>query len=113
MEELIAFKYDENDQVFIECPYTVEREVKAISIVSDVSNAVFSIICDEIAKVLPGVRYDLECGGYTLRQCEAASLYKIYVVNRLQEGQYSTLILKELTCLKYYYDHYTYFHLMF
>lgn len=67
MEELIAFKYDENDQVFIECPYTVEREVKAISIVSDVSNAVFSIICDEIAKVLPGVRYDLECGCNVVR----------------------------------------------
>lgn len=82
------FMFDELDQVFLEVFNDDSNEFEKFYLISNQNDPSFSLVCEKIGSNLPEVTYDLECGGYPSRQNEAASLYKLAVVNKLQEGQY-------------------------
>lgn len=86
------FLFDELDQVFIKVLNKDSDEFENFYLTSNTKDPSFYLVCEEIGKSLPEITYDLECGGYPSRQTEAASLYKICVVNKLQEGQYDNEI---------------------
>jgi hypothetical protein len=90
------FMYDEMDQVFVEVLNPNTNIIEKLYLFSDNKLPGFELMCEEIVNCLPEVTFDLECGGYASRQSEAASLYKIAVVNKLQEDQYSDEIDKIL-----------------
>lgn len=82
------FMYNEKDEVYIEVFDEVSNETVQIIISSETSDPLFNQLCDNICSKLPDVPYDTECGGYTSRQKEASSLYKVAIINKLQEDQY-------------------------
>ena len=94
--EPTPFLYDEFDQVYLEIDNEVGSKKERLYLTSDKSDPSFDVVCENIGKQLPEVPYDIECGGYPSRQSEAASLYKVAVVNSLQEGQYDTEIKEAL-----------------
>lgn len=90
------FQYDDQDQVFIEYYDDENGKLEKLYISSDVSNIEYQLTCENLSSKLPEITYDLECGGFPSRQSEAASLYKIAVVNSLQDDQYRSEINKIL-----------------
>lgn len=90
------FKYDEFDQVYVEIEDENGGEMMKLYIVSDKFDPSFDLACEVIGERLIDVPYDIECGGYPSRQSEAASLYKIAIVNSLQEDNYKDDIMKAL-----------------
>lgn len=82
------FMYDEQDQVFINVFNESTKIEERIYITSDRSAPEFENICDEIVKKLPDVTYDLGGQGYVSRQAELAAIYKVAIVNKLQDDQY-------------------------
>lgn len=90
------FKYDEMDQVFVEVLNPETNITEKLYLYSDNKLPKFENMCEEVVNCLPDITFDLECGGYASRQSEASSLYKIAVVNKLQEDQYSDEIDKIL-----------------
>lgn len=94
------FLFDEYDQVYIDVLNEDTNTQERLYITSETKDPSFQLICEKIGSCLPEITYDVECGGYPSRQTEAASLYKIAVVNRLQEGQYE----KEIRAILEGYD---------
>lgn len=90
------FMFDEYDQVYINVINEDTNEEEKLYLTSDTKDPSFTLLCEKIGSSLPEITYDIECGGYPSRQTEAASLYKIAVVNMLQEGQYEEEIRKIL-----------------
>jgi hypothetical protein len=90
------FLFDDLDQVYIEVEVEGTNSKEIIYLISDSTDPSYDHMCEEIGKNLPEVPYDVECGGYPSRQAEAAALYKISVINSLQEGQYKEEILEIL-----------------
>lgn len=83
------FLYDEQDQIYIEVKNDDDDRIEKLYIISEKSNPSFDVMCERICESLPEITYDLECDGYPSRQCEAASLYKVMVINSLQENFYN------------------------
>lgn len=48
----------------------------------------YSVTIARIVENLPEAKFDLECGGYPMRQREAASLYKLLIINKLFPSRY-------------------------
>lgn len=92
-----VFQFDEQDQVYIDVEdESSDSGFTRLYIDSDAKSAKYSAMCTTIAEALPKITFDIECGGYPSRQIEAASLYKVCVVNALCEGQYEKQINKIL-----------------
>jgi hypothetical protein len=90
--EPTPFMYDELDQVYIEVDSDDTDGMQRMYLTSDKFDPLFDKTCEEIGRKLPEVPYDVECGGYSSRQTEAAALYKICIINSLQDGQYNSEI---------------------
>lgn len=82
------FLYDEMDQVYINIHDPETNEAEKLYLFSDPKIPHFEDMCQQIILKLPEVTYDLECGGYASRQSEAAALYKVAVINKLQDCFY-------------------------
>lgn len=100
VEELFSrpseFFFDDNDQIFVKVFDKELNEERIVYLSSDLSDPSFQVSCEAISQILPDIPYDLECGGFASRQSEAASLYKLCILNSLQEGCYSLAIKKIL-----------------
>jgi hypothetical protein len=88
-KEPTPFKYNEQDEVFIEIDNIDLGGKEKIFLTSDPSNPEFETICSNINENLPEIPYELSGGGYPSKQSELAAIYKIAIANKLQEGEYS------------------------
>lgn len=91
------FLYDEQDQVYVISVNENTGEEIKVYITSTLEKESQQNLCREIENFLPTVTFDLECGGYPSRQSEAAALYKVLVINALQEQQYEAEISRILS----------------
>ena len=82
------FLYDESDQLYVNITDEVTGVNEKLYLFSDEKLPKFEEMCEEVVKKLPDVTYDLECGGYPTRQAEAGAIYKVAVINQLQESYY-------------------------
>jgi hypothetical protein len=86
------FLYDEYDQLYVTVCDPETGEKHKLYITSDKNDPDYEKVIEEIGRNLPEVPYDLDCGGYPSRQAEATALYKVSIINALQENYYKDAI---------------------